>query len=69
MITQNRDKINGVVNGQLAYVHTVHNHSVYLKLPNDKVVAIYQVTMKINETLLQGEVKLLIKLLCGLILT
>ena len=50
MITQNRDKINGVVNGQLAYVHTVHNHSVYLKLPNDKVVAIYQVTMKINET-------------------
>ena len=52
MITQNRDKVNGVVNGQLAYVHTVHNHSVYLKLPNDKVVAIYQVTMKINETLL-----------------
>jgi hypothetical protein len=30
LITQNRDKINGVVNGQLAYVHTVHNHSVYL---------------------------------------
>jgi ATP-dependent exoDNAse (exonuclease V) alpha subunit len=50
IITQNRDKINGVVNGQLAYVHTVHNHSVYLKLPNHKVVAVYPITMKINET-------------------
>jgi ATP-dependent exoDNAse (exonuclease V) alpha subunit len=50
VITQNRDKVSGVVNGQLAYVHTVHKHSVYLKLPNHKVVAVYPVTMKINET-------------------
>ena len=50
VITQNRDKVCGVVNGQLANVHTVHNHSVYLKLPNDKIVAVYPVTMKTHKT-------------------
>ena len=50
VITQNRDKCNGVVNGQLATVHTVHNNTVYLKLPNEKVVAIYPVTIKSPNT-------------------
>jgi ATP-dependent exoDNAse (exonuclease V) alpha subunit len=49
VITQNRDKIAGIVNGQMAYVHTVHNNSVYLKLPDDKVVAVYPVTIKTDE--------------------
>ena len=48
VITQNRDKANGVVNGQIATVHTIHNLSVYLKLMNHKIVAIYPVTMNKN---------------------
>ena len=46
VITQNRDKCNGLVNGQLTIVHTVHNNTVHLKLPNEKVVAIYPTTIK-----------------------
>ena len=46
VITQNRDKANGVVNGQLATVHTVQNCTIFLKLTNEKIVAIYPVTMK-----------------------
>ena len=34
MITQNRDTPNGVVNGQLATVHTVQNCTIFLKLTN-----------------------------------
>jgi ATP-dependent exoDNAse (exonuclease V) alpha subunit len=49
VVTQNRDKIHGVVNGQLATVHTMHNHSAYLQLPNDNIVAIYPVTIKRND--------------------
>ena len=45
MITQNRDKPNGVVNGQLAVIHMVENRSVLLKFPNEKIVAIYPVTV------------------------
>ena len=39
MITQNRDKANNVVNGQLGIVQTV-----FLKLPTGKVVNVYPVT-------------------------
>ncbi len=46
VISQNRDKVNGVVNGQLATIDTVHNATVFLKLTTGKVVAIYQVTTK-----------------------
>lgn len=48
VITQNRDKPYGIVNGQTADVHTVHNHSIYLKLSNEKIVPIYPVTIKKN---------------------
>lgn len=48
VVTQNRDKLNGIVNGKIATVHTMHNNSVYLKFRNEKVVAIYPVTMKEN---------------------
>ena len=46
VVTQNRDKPNGIVNGQTGVVHIVHHHSIYLKLPNEKIVAVYPVTMK-----------------------
>ena len=49
VITQNRDKPNGVVNGQFATVHTVQNCSVLLKLTNGKMVGIYPVTIKTDK--------------------
>lgn len=49
VITQNRDKLNGVVNGQLATVHTVENATIFLKLTNGKIVALYPVTTKNQE--------------------
>ena len=42
VIAQNRDKRNGVVNGHLATIHTVHNHLELLKLTNGKIVAVTQ---------------------------
>ena len=45
VITQNRDKANNVVNGQLAIVYTVQNQTVVLRLPNDQLVPVYPVTM------------------------
>lgn len=45
VITQNRDKANGVVNGQIAVVNMVQNTSVFLKLTSGKIVAIYPVTI------------------------
>ena len=48
VITQKRDKANGVVNGQTAILHAVHYHSVYLKLNNEKIVPIYPVTITRN---------------------
>ena len=44
MITQNRDKKQNVVNGQLATVLLVRNKTIFLKLPNGKVVNTYPVT-------------------------
>ena len=49
VIIQNRDKPNGVVNGQFATVHTVQNCSVLLKLTNGKIVGIYPVTIKTDK--------------------
>ena len=39
MITQNRDKKRNIINGQMATIHTCHNATVILKLPNNKLVA------------------------------
>ena len=44
MITQNRDKKQNVVNGQMATVEMCHNTTVILKLPGNKLVATYLVT-------------------------
>ena len=44
VITQNRDKANNVVNGQLAIVYTVQNQTVVLRLPNDQLVPLHPVT-------------------------
>jgi hypothetical protein len=48
-ITQNIDKQKGVVNGQIAYVHNTQNTTIFLRLPNDQIVAIYPVTLKRGE--------------------
>jgi ATP-dependent exoDNAse (exonuclease V) alpha subunit len=45
IITQNREKDLGVVNGQNATVITVQNETVFWKLPNGKIVAVYPVTL------------------------
>ena len=44
MITQNRDKPQNVVNGQMASVEICHNSTVILKLPGNKLVATYPLT-------------------------
>jgi ATP-dependent exoDNAse (exonuclease V) alpha subunit len=44
MITQNRDKPNNVVNGQIASVEMCHNATIILKLPGNKLVPTYPVT-------------------------
>ena len=44
LITQNRDKKNGVVNGQRAVVKLVQNKTVFLTLPNGSVVTTHLVT-------------------------
>ena len=49
IITQNRDKKNGVVNGQTATVLYWHRKTIILKLPNKNIVAIHQMTEKDQE--------------------
>ena len=46
VITQNRDKKRNIVNGQMATIHTCHNATVILKLPNNKLVATHPVTFQ-----------------------
>ena len=46
MITQNRDKTRNIVNGQIATVETCHNATVVLRLPGQKLVATYPVTVQ-----------------------
>lgn len=48
IITQNRDKELHIVNGQTATVHTMQNATVFLKLPNDHIVAVYPVTATVE---------------------
>ena len=43
-ITQNRDKMNNVVNGMCAIVHTLHNSTLILRLAGNILVSIYPVT-------------------------
>ena len=49
IITQNRDKKNGMTNGQTASVLTTQNTTVVLKLPNGNIVAIHPVTSIMND--------------------
>ena len=49
IITQNRDKKNGVTNGQTASVLTTENTTVVLKLPNGNIVAIHPVTSIVDD--------------------
>lgn len=44
MITQNRNKAAGVVNGQLATIHLVENNTVVLRLNSGRLVTTYPVT-------------------------
>ena len=47
VITQNRDKENNVINGQMAKIYTMHNSSIILQLSSTrKLVTVYPVTMK-----------------------
>lgn len=52
VITQNRDKANGVVNGQRALVELAQNKSVFLKLTTGRIVPLYPVTTKKDGTLI-----------------
>ena len=49
IITQNRDKELGVVNGRHATVITVQGASVFLKLSTGRVAAIYPVTRQVEK--------------------
>ena len=44
MITQNRDKPNGVVNGQIGFIHSVENKTIFVRLPTDNIISVYPVT-------------------------
>lgn len=46
VITQNRDKQNHVINGQMGKIYTMHNSSIILELSSSKLVTVYPVTMK-----------------------
>ena len=48
IITQNRDKEIGIVNGRKAKVVAMHNTSLFLQLDNNRTVAIYPITEKID---------------------
>ena len=50
VFTQNRDKRNGVVNGQPAMVVMMKGFTVVLQLPNSKKVSVYPVTTMNNES-------------------
>jgi hypothetical protein len=72
MITQNRDKINGIVNGQMGIIQSVQNETIFLKLSSGKIVPIYQVTCTDNGTTstpyARPKAKHSVKLLFGLTL-
>ena len=43
ILMQNRDKKNGIANGQPGIVYTKKNLTVLIKLPNGKIVSVYPV--------------------------
>ena len=49
IITQNRDKDLHIVNGQTATVHTMQNATLFLKLSNEHIVAVYPVTATVDD--------------------
>lgn len=49
ILTQNRDKRNGIVNGQPGIIMTMSARTVLIKLPNAKVVSVYPVSAMITE--------------------
>ena len=50
VFTQNRDKKNGVVNGQPAIVLMIQGFTVLLQLPNAKKVSVYSVSTTDNQS-------------------
>ena len=44
LLTQNRDKSHGIVNDQVAMVNQMHNATIFLQLPNSKIVFVHPVT-------------------------
>lgn len=44
LITENRDKESGFVNGQQATVVSAENHTVLLRLPNNKILFVHPVS-------------------------
>jgi hypothetical protein len=48
MVTQNRDKVDGVVNGQSATIAYFFNRSVFLRFASGKIVSLHLVTMERN---------------------
>lgn len=51
MITQNRNKNLGVINGKIATVNMIENTTVYLQLSNERIVPIHMVTMDNHKVL------------------
>ena len=50
MITQNRNKLQNVVKGQIATIERCHNTTEILRLPSNKLVPTYPVTLKCQDT-------------------
>ena len=46
VVTQNRDKQNNGINGQVRKIYTMHNFSINLELSSGELVTVYPVTMK-----------------------
>lgn len=61
ILTQNRDKRNGVVNGQTGLIMMMSGSTVFVKLPNGKVVSVYPVSAIIRESENDGPEKARIK--------
>ena len=55
IIRQNRDKKNGIVNGQSDIVLMMKSLTVLIKLPNGKTASIYPVSCITNQTDQEGE--------------
>ena len=49
LITQNRGKLQNIVNGQIATIERCHNTTVILRLHSNKLVPTYPVTLKCQD--------------------